>query len=282
MEPRVIPKDELLERLATAPEYVREVYGSEESFNRVHGFSEELQLPVWVQNILGKEVGYAILGLRKPEETKAAFMAVGATDELAQKIVERIANDILVEVKEARKNAPPVAPKPIIPSGTPVVQVSVTPKEVTIPAPKPFVPPPTPEPLASVPAYTPAPAQIVVPAPVVPPVPPPPPIPVSLPPVPGAPRAIPVPEPTPVPPPQPIRPRTMASDVEALQNPGETPVRAPVPTPHLAPAPQPIAPTPVPKAIPQPPRPATPVPNASAVHEDLKKYGVDPYREPVE
>lgn len=271
---REISKDELLERFATVPDSVRELFVSEESTARVHKISDELHVPEFVQDVLGREVGYAILGLRKPEETIVAFVTIGASQELAEAIVKRIANDILVEVEEARKNAPPVAPEPIVPSGTPVVQVPVTPK--------PFVPPPAPEPLASVPAYTPAPPQIVVPAPVVPPVPPPPPIPVSLPPVPEAPRAVPVPEPTPVPPPQPARPRTMASDVEALQNPGETPMRAPVPIPHPAPAPQPIAPTPVPKAIPQPPRPATPVPNASAVHEDLKKYGVDPYREPVE
>lgn len=65
--------------------------------------------------------------------------------------------------------------------------------------------------------------------------------------------------------PEPAHPRTMASDVEAMQGGGKPVIPKPVAAPH------PIA----------PPRPAPP-PTVAAVQEDLKKYGVDPYREPIQ
>lgn len=82
-------------------------------------------------------------------------------------------------------------------------------------------------------------------------------------------RPIPAPAPRPAPMQEPIRPRTMASDVEALG--GGKNVPKPTPRPQPAPMPKPV--------MPQAPVQA---PSADAVHADLKKYGVDPYREPVE
>lgn len=73
--------------------------------------------------------------------------------------------------------------------------------------------------------------------------------------------------------PQLIRPRTMASDVEAIE-----PVNM-VARPAVGNPSTPVIP-PTPKAPPQKPTP-TLVPNASNVQADMKKYGVDPYREPL-
>jgi hypothetical protein len=75
--------------------------------------------------------------------------------------------------------------------------------------------------------------------------------------------------------------RTMASDIEAMggmQKVSATPVRpiAPPPAPpRYAPV---VATEPVPAQTPQP----APISAAQSVHTDLKEYGIDPYREPVE
>ena len=93
----------------------------------------------------------------------------------------------------------------------------------------------------------------------------------------------------PIPPPQPTTPilrpqaRTMASDVEAAQAPHqETPRTAPV-RPVAVPVTPVAPPRPVVPAI-APIRPSTPppAPEAAAIREDMKKYGIDPYREPIE
>lgn len=89
------------------------------------------------------------------------------------------------------------------------------------------------------------------------------------PPQPFQPKPRPIP---PTPPQEPVRPRTMASDVEAMQGDGKKP-HAPAPVPKAPPPP--VMPQPVPSAQP-------PVPSQAKVHEDLKNYGVDPYREPIE
>jgi hypothetical protein len=96
----------------------------------------------------------------------------------------------------------------------------------------------------------------------------------------------PVPPPlTPIPPPQPTVP---AAEVAP-----PVPASAPTPTPTPAPQPAPTrpviasVPSPVPQMPTETPRPALtprPVPqniqaNKEALHEVLKKYGVDPYRE---
>lgn len=77
-------------------------------------------------------------------------------------------------------------------------------------------------------------------------------------------KVTPVQQVTSVPPPS-NYPRTMASDVEAMQGGGKPATPRPIPPP---------APRPMP-----PPRPA---PTVAAVQEDMKKYGVDPYREPLQ
>jgi|GEM_PF-1533401 len=86
-----------------------------------------------------------------------------------------------------------------------------------------------------------------------------------IPPVPVSVRPAPITQPAV----QPLRPRTMASDVEAMQTGGKSEAK-----PFVKPQP------PAPPAMPvvKPPVSAA----AANVHEDLKKYGVDPYREPVE
>jgi hypothetical protein len=66
--------------------------------------------------------------------------------------------------------------------------------------------------------------------------------------------------------------RTMASDIEAMQPPPEK-VSAPMPVRPPAPPPPVINPVPV-----------SPIPAGirETVHADLKQYGIDPYREPLD
>lgn len=66
-----------------------------------------------------------------------------------------------------------------------------------------------------------------------------------------------------------VPPRTMASDVEAMQGQKRR---------------EKVAPRPVAPQGPQvsPAQKQRPAPAVAAVHEDLKKYGIDPYREPIE
>lgn len=297
MQPlREISRDELLARFNTVSDKVRALFVSEESTERVHKISDELQLPEFIQEILGREVGYAILGLKRPEDSIATFVGIGASQELAEAIVKRVANDILIEIVQ---EASAGQLSPAEPSQVPLDHQIEGQQEKTsikepVAIPRPQVPVPSYAPVLSsntpsptqppvIPVPVPAPTPVKIPTP--PQIPVPPPMPESVPESPVfvpevAPLAIPV---APPPPPQPIRPRTMASDVEALQNPGEATSRpqATVRPVFSAVPPQTIPLPPEPVSI--PPQPVTPAPvlKASVVHEDLKKYGVDPYREPI-
>ncbi len=71
--------------------------------------------------------------------------------------------------------------------------------------------------------------------------------------------------------------RTMAGDIEAMQH-GGTPApqqRVPVPERENHPQSPPLPPTTTQK-------PTAQEPSASSLQADLKKYGIDPYREPIE
>lgn len=243
---RVIQKSEFHAKFHDAPLEIREAYASEETYQKILALVKELQVPETVQKVLGTEVGYAILGLRKPEETKLAFTTAGASEALASSIVNRIAKNILAPLRSSGGQGVQKEKQSVIAPKTP----GYIPVDHQLPDghPEKKIPPQPPKP----PAPT-APARLPTPPPTTP--------------RPSAPSglssAI----------QQAVRPRTMASDVEAMQpSKGE----------HK-PKPEPVAPKPMPTpARMDPVVTPKPSPAIAKVGEDLKKYGVDPYREPVE
>jgi hypothetical protein len=241
MTPRTITGQEVRAQYSRVAPGIQDIFSGEETYEKIRILAEELKLPASVQAVLGKEVGYAILGLRKPAETLTVFAMHGASQDVAQSIVKRVANDILLEVEKIRKETfSTLAPEK---STAPVEPVREEGKTATLP-----------------PKSLPAPAQgpLLTPA------------------VKSAPVSTNLIRPTPVPPlpVQPARPRTMASDVEAIDP------ASMAPRPAVEKSSPPAVP-PVPKAPPLKPISA-PVPNTSTIEADMKKYGVDPYREPVE
>jgi hypothetical protein len=290
MEP--IANHQVAKAYEDAPAYVRDYIGEGRLAAFVATIASRYSLTREMRQRLSVACRDSLLKLIGPEEFEKNILLLGTSREAELSIAEdfREAMKIVISPPPTPENSVEkvsealsgevLSPGPVVQEKPPIVSAPPVATRVLAPTPA-YVPtPPTPV----TPILEPKPLAAPVPRAVVTPTPTPGPIPVSLPPVPEAPRPIPTPEPVPAPPPQPIRPRTMASDVEALQTPGQVPARAPALPPRLVstPAPQAFVPMAEPKAVSQAPKPVPPVPNASAIHEDLKKYGVDPYREPVE
>jgi len=234
MSVRQINGEETRMVFGKASEQVRELFLSEEVFTLVLDVITRFELQEPARSLLGKEVGYAILGLRKPEELIESLTASGVTPEKASSIVSEVGREILVKIQ---KNPTTSLPAP----------------DHTLPAPHSSVPavPAKPVLLPTIPVSKPADLDQ---GPITP---------VRL-------TSTPLPAASIEP-----RVRTMAMDVESTH-----PEQKGNERPHATPP----AFVPVPKvSVPMtPPGAATPMAQKVAqVSEELKQYGIDPYREPV-
>ena len=288
-----ITGDQVRAAYAMAPPAIQDAFGNKETSDVVKALRDQYQLHVDVAGELGKEVAYLLLGLTNPVQFIERLMQDGIDANTAHAITDAINQRIFLPLREKMRAEPSVpgadneAAIPPVPPAPPRAPLAPVPSPVATPS----VPPP---PAVPIPPPAPRPAP---PAPLPPP-PPEPPRPVP------PPRAAPLPPEPSWTPTQELRAepsvRTMAHDVEAMKSggmPAPIPYTAPKPaSPPPAPAPQmPSPPQPPPPMAPQPVRPPVteplrPTPHPQDLHAPdreevtttLQKYGIDPYREPVE
>ncbi len=216
-----------------------------------------------------------LIGLLSPAELPGALASIMPPDSVAT-VVDELNRSLVVPLQEYVKN-----PEKEMEPGVFLTALETSSDTKTL------VPPPS---LVS-PAPTPAPARPVPQVPVA--------IAASQPPAPVPAPAVSVASPVPgqatASAPVAWQPelRTMAHDIEAMKNGDHSEPAPPRPAaPSVAPAPAPVPPPsqPDPWAAPVTPPPVnsvpsmtrTPNPDPEELTQGLKKYGIDPYREPVE
>lgn len=227
---------------------------------------------------LHKALLMMLLGVYSPSRFVGTLEDAGFSEETTEGIVADLNERVFAPLRKAEREAekkPPTPAKAAVPPAPrpPLASVPAPLGAATMPAPE----PPRPAPIAAVPpAAAPSPAPAIQPA------------------------TTPTPAPRPsAPPPEPVM-RTMAHDVESMNGQGASqapayppPVPVPAPTPTDAPAPAPeraavpsawSAPVSAPRSETPPPHPTRAIgaPDPQEVASTLKKYGVDPYREPPE
>lgn len=256
-------KDQILAAFEQAPPYVKELVNSgkyTEFMNKVRILGN------YHADVLGNisdEILMMLLGMSEPVELMDNLQKeAGITQEEAGMIVDLANDEIFGPLRESLKkgseSAPVQAPRPALVE-TPAVATG----------------------------YYPDPTRPNAPAPAPLPVPPPAPIPVPVPPAPVAQAPIPPVAPPPM--------RTMVQDIEQMGQGGATPPPVVAQMPPVSPSaiPTPVRPAPeppppyIPPPVPPPPPPQpTPnpedAPNRAEIEATLKRYGIDPYREPVE
>jgi hypothetical protein len=278
--------DLLVKAYDAAPPQIQDFIDDE----RLADFMINLQMTKKMQVDVAGEVSNRILltllGVLSPNELPVELKAAGVPDEQVDEVLKAANNAIFLPLREEMRNAPQTPTQPQVPTQAPSSPTT------------PLVAVPTPIAMPQAPA--PQPVQPVVPA-YVPPMPQPP-APTYTPPV------------QPVAPPEPYVPaapvaRTMAHDVEAMKDghfvpawaPPATPapvqqaapaapVFTPMPAPVTAPAPQPkqsaYVPPPINALRAEPVAPKQPasdtLPERKEITDTLKKYGIDPYHEPVD
>jgi hypothetical protein len=273
------------------PQPIREYLASTAVYDFCQNLGKQYGLHVDTVGVLPHLVTYLLLGLLNPAQFQQSLRLLSIPNQPAAAIIQELNEKVFKPLQEKVRNTPPEEPASREEEAAPVATNPIPAPASTPAAVAPaYTPPRTPpQPLVPAPAII-APAQRPVPIPVPPP---------SV--VPPPPKA-PTPTPIPTPPTQtaPIyRPTTPATT---------TPTYQPPAAPPPASAPRPAAPPPVnlpgangpvpewsgfsempaPVSSPNPVTPAVPTPvqapasKPAALHDVMKSYGVDPYREPLE
>jgi hypothetical protein len=237
---------------------IREYLAGDELGEVTEAVGKEFGLHIDTVGALDREVTNMLLGLINPEQFVGELRSVGIPQENISALVKELNAKVFMPLREKMQNAPPEpAPQP---------EVSAPIEEVA--------------PMMQAPIITPAPVYVAPPAYTAP-----------------LPAATPTPMPAPTPTqlrPEPFVPvmenvhiaaRTMQHDMEIAQ--ADPQATTPQPSAPVAPVPTPTRPAYVaPQSVSSVSTPATTAPaaqpteNRAALHEVLKGYGVDPYREP--
>ncbi|HVX90117.1 MAG TPA: hypothetical protein VHC20_00450 [Candidatus Paceibacterota bacterium] len=238
-------QDQLLEAFGKLPETVRAYLLSKEFNADVQAIGQQFNLHVDTTGALSQATSYMLCGLVTPTEILGELVSRDVDAQIAKAVIAELNTKIFKPLHDKVMAAPPAPAEPEAeePASAPVSAAAVPPPAAPTPVPAPRAP----QPMVPPPAVTMAPA----PAPVQPVVPPP------------APRPIPPPPPAPRPAPAPM----------------------PAPTPRAPMPPAPAARTGMPpENLPgaMPPIETGSAANKSALHDVLKSYGVDPYREAPE
>lgn len=257
-----IPVEKVLEAYGAAPAVVKETFDAEATLAIVLNLLKKYPA---LEELLGREVGYLILDLITLTQFRSHLLQTGLDEKAAGDVIDTVTKEVLIPMKNPKEEKVPAAlpPKPVVlkRSAPPVVELKPA-------APQPPRIPPTLQALAAKPAAPATPVQPPKPAP---------PTATPKPPAPSpsaqAPLAAPPARPRVTIAPHPMR--TMEQDAARAKG-------APAPTP-----PAPVTPPPRPPVWERTPPPPVPKPaekseNATALANTLKKYGVDPYREPIE
>jgi hypothetical protein len=248
-------EDQVEKALNAAPKAVREVLDDGILDLQVAKLSQEHRLHVDQIGLVASCAQNILIGLLSPTQFVTELKAVGIQEQTAATILQSLNQEMFKPIHEklrAEKEEKPVSmPEFSVPAPSQKPTPAPTPRYE---APKPSMPVAPPEAMRPLPPEPPISA--------LPSAPPQPPPPVFEPPPPQAPS-------------MPLM-RTMEHDVEEMKE-GKAPL--PFMAPPAAPTPSPV-PAPRPQSAPSPAPSSTPT--EQEVHDTLKQYGIDPYREPVE
>lgn len=230
---------------AQAPEEVRRTFASEETTNTIIAIQRRYQLHIDISGVLGKQVGWLLLGLMSPMEFLGGLVDAGVSGDVAKAIVTDVNEQIFAPLRARMQGAPAATQAaPVQPIPAPAPSVPQTPAEPVWPQPSALATPPAPVATPPQPAWPPA-ATVHVYIP-----------------------------------PQPQSPITASPEAVAPTTPQSYPVPQPPP-----PTPTYTAPAPTADSVPLPtqPRTAPPPPNLpGATPEPLPiHHENDPYREPI-
>lgn len=239
-------QDQLLDAFGKLPEPVRAYLLSNQYNTDIEAIGSQFKLRVDTIGALSQATSYMLCGLVTPTEILGELVARDTDAQTAKAVISELNTKIFKPLQDRIKNAPAADAE--------ASEVEPAP-QAAAPAPTPAPAPRAPQPVIPPPAVTMAPP----PAPVQPAVPPP------------APRSVPPPAPRPAMPTQPA-----AAPRPTYQPPAPAPRPSPEPPANL-PGAMPAAPVPAPT----PKIPSTNT-NKEALHDVLKSYGVDPYREEPE
>ena len=280
-------EESLVRVYEAAPEAIRNFIDEDGVDAFALRMQSRMKLHVDVAQELANRILLTLLGVIEPTNLPAELKTAGVADEQVDEVLKAANEAIFLPLREEMRNAPQAPAQPQVP-----VQAPSSPQAPLVSVPTPIAMPQAPAPQPVVPTYVPPTPQ--------------PPAPVYTPP--AQPVAAPEPYIPATPPPAPVA-RTMAHDVEAMKDghfvpawaPPATPapvqqaapaapVFTPMPAPVTAPAPQPkqsaYVPPPINALRAEPVAPKQPasdtLPERKEITDTLKKYGIDPYHEPVD
>lgn len=152
---------------AAAPQAIRTAFSSEETTAVIVALTQTYQLHVDTAGLLGKQVGWLLLGLMSPMEFLGGLVDAGVDGDTAKKIITEVNEKIFVplrarmETAEGKERLP--QPEPTVSDPAPATvampPAPTTPQAPLVPPPSLVPPPPqTPEPAPIQPYYAPQPA----------------------------------------------------------------------------------------------------------------------------
>lgn len=123
-----ISKEQFLKAYQNAPDIVQAVFDAELTTQIIVGLEDKFQLHIDVAGLLGREVGYMLLGLVNPQEFLNELITAGIPDKDAREIITEINQKIFMPLREemrkglgaevkspqAQSAAPSAAPRPMI------------------------------------------------------------------------------------------------------------------------------------------------------------------------
>ncbi len=168
-----IPTERVLEAYGAAPSFVREAFNAEKTTTFLVYLREKYGFHIDTAGMLGKQVGYLLLGLVNPSDFYRAIVAAGMSEDIAKKVTEEINQNIFMPLNQGLRASnmevvrtppppPPAVARPMPASEPPMVVRTLPPLQAAPPipvkAPQPASvppPPPTPRPVPPVPANLP-------------------------------------------------------------------------------------------------------------------------------
>lgn len=279
--------DLLVKAYDAAPPQIQAFIDDERLTDFMITLQMQKKMQVDVAGEVSNRILLTLLGVLSPNELPAELKAAGVPEEQVDEVLKAANDSIFLPLREEMRNAPQAPAQPQVPvqapssPQAPLVSVPTPIAMSQAPAPQPVVPayiPPAPQPVA--PIYTPPAQPVAAPEPYIPA----------------------------TPPPAPVA-RTMAHDVEAMKDghsvPAWTPPIASAPVPQAAPTAPVFTPmrSPTPAPAPQPKQSAyvpppinalraeaaaqkqpasDTLPERKEITDTLKKYGIDPYHEPLD
>jgi len=116
----IITKDQVLTAYNSAPDLVRATFNDEATTQTLVELQAKFQIQVDSASILGKEVGYLLLGLTDPNTFTNRLKNSGFSEQVVTEIAKEITQKIFVPLREKMRNEGVAIPEPVKPVMPPV------------------------------------------------------------------------------------------------------------------------------------------------------------------